>query len=150
VRDDFDTVLKAMFRARGETPRIDIADAFGRHYYAQHALGTEFEMAIGSVRHCLKIRNQFAHCVWYDDKSGKLSFANLEEIAKGNAYLRNLDDLTIFQVDEPLLFEQEAYFVYTDDLISWVNYEGRQRVGKISTNVLTKPKQPTPPVLHLP
>ncbi len=151
VRDDLDTVLKAMFRARGETGRIDIADAFGRHYYAQHKLGTEFETAIGGVRYCLKIRNQFAHCVWYDDKSGKLAFTNLEEIAKGNAYLRNLDDLTILHVDEPLLAEQEAYFVYADDLIAWVNYEGRQRAGKIGTNPLPKPKRPTqPPLHHLP
>jgi hypothetical protein len=30
VRDDFDAVLKAMFRPWGETSRIDIADALGR------------------------------------------------------------------------------------------------------------------------
>ena len=150
VRDDFDTVLKAMFRARGETARIDIADAFGRHYYAQHTLGTEFEMAVGAVRYCLRIRNQFAHCVWYDDKSGKLALANLEEIAKGNAHVGNLNDLTIFHVDEPLLTDQEAYFVYADKLLAWVNHEGRQQTGTIRTNPLTKPKQPAQPPLHLP
>jgi hypothetical protein len=149
VRDDFDTVLKAMFRARGETARIDIADAFGRHWYPKYTLGTEFETAIAAVRYCLKIRNQFAHCVWYDDKSGKLTFTNLEEIAKGNAYLGDLKDLTTFYVDEPLLTEQEAYFVYTDEVISWVNYEGRLRAGKIDKNPQTKPKQPTQPPLHL-
>jgi hypothetical protein len=149
VRDDFDTVLKSMFRARGETARIDVADAFGRHHYHQQALGTEFEMAIGAVRYCLRIRNEYAHCVWYNDQSGTLAFANLEEIAKGNAYLRNLDDLSIFHVDEALPAEQEAYFVYTDELIAWVNYEGRYRVGKISVNPLTKPRQPTRPTLHL-
>src|SRR4051795_4185228 len=79
VRDDFDAVLKAMFRPRGETSRIDIADALGRHFYHDRGLGTEFAMGIGAVRHCLKIRNQYAHCVWYDDKSGKLAFVNLEE-----------------------------------------------------------------------
>jgi hypothetical protein len=100
--------------------------------------------------YCLKIRNQIAHCVWYDDKSGILAFANQEEIAKGNAYLRNLDDLTIFHVDELLLAEQEAYFVYADELIAWVNHEGRYRAGKISVNPLTKPRQPTQPKLHLP
>lgn len=82
VRDDFDSVLKAMFRTRGESQRIDIADALGRYYYHDHKLGTKFEMAIGAMRHCLRIRNQYAHCVWWDDRSGKLSFANLEEIAK--------------------------------------------------------------------
>src|SRR6266849_11095561 len=44
VRDDFDAVLKAMFRARGETQRIDVADALGRHFYHDRGLGTEFEM----------------------------------------------------------------------------------------------------------
>jgi hypothetical protein len=56
VRDDFDAVLKAMFRARSETSRIDIADALGRHFYHDRGLGTEFEMGVGAVRHCLKIR----------------------------------------------------------------------------------------------
>src|SRR6516165_7877792 len=58
VRDDFDAVLKAMFRVRSETGRIDVADALGRHFYDDRLLRTEFEMAIGAVRHCLKIRNQ--------------------------------------------------------------------------------------------
>jgi len=51
VRDDFDTVLKAMFRTRSERQRIDIADAFGRHYYHAHNLGTQFEMAVSAVGH---------------------------------------------------------------------------------------------------
>src|SRR6516162_3349233 len=80
VRDDFDAVLKAMFRGRGETARIDIADALGRHFYDDRGLATEFGMAVGAVRYCLKIRNQYAHCVWYDDNSGKLAFVNVEEI----------------------------------------------------------------------
>jgi hypothetical protein len=73
VRGDFDTVLKAMFRARGETARIDIADAFGRHHYDSAKLGTEFSMAISAVRYCLRIRNQYAHCGWWDDNSGNLA-----------------------------------------------------------------------------
>jgi len=60
VRDDFDAVLKAIFRVRGETARIDIADALGRHFYDDRGLATEFGMAVGAVRHCLKIRNQYA------------------------------------------------------------------------------------------
>jgi hypothetical protein len=42
VRDDFDAILKAMFRVRSETARIDIADALGRHFYDNRGLGTEF------------------------------------------------------------------------------------------------------------
>jgi hypothetical protein len=72
VRDDFDAVLKAMLRVRGETGRIEIADALGRHYYDDLGLKPDFETAIGAIKRCTRIRNQYAHCVWYDDKSGRL------------------------------------------------------------------------------
>jgi hypothetical protein len=150
VRVDFDTVLKAMFRARGETARIDIADAFGRHYYEDLQLGTQFAMAISVVRYCLRIRNQYAHCVWWDDNSGKLAFANLEDVAKGNAFLTDLASLPTYHVDVPLLSEQEAYFVYADRLLSWVNYEGRVRAGTLRSNAIPKPRQLAQPRLHLP
>ena len=150
VRDDFDAVLKAIFRVRGETARIDIADALGRHFYDDRGLATEFGMAVGAVRHCLKIRNQYAHCVWYDDHSGKLAFVNVEEIAKDNTKLKDLTSLTILHVDVPFLQAQEAYFVYADELLAWTNYEGRLRDSKIKSNPLTKPNQIQQPALNLP
>jgi hypothetical protein len=150
VRDDFDAVLKAMFRLRGETARIDIADALGRHFYRDRGLGTEFEIAVGAIRHCLKIRNQYAHCVWYDDKSGKLAFVNLEEIAKDNTRLRDLDSLTVLHVDVALLNDQVQYFDYTDKILAWTNYEGRFKGGKISSNPVLKPRPPRLPSLHIP
>ena len=119
VRGDFDTVLKAMFRARGETARIDIADAFGRHHYDNAKLGTEFSMSVSAVRYCLRIRNQYAHCVWWDDNSGNLAFANLEDVAKGNTFLKDLTSLPTYHVDLPILTSQEDYFVYVDQLLAW-------------------------------
>jgi hypothetical protein len=116
VRLDFDTVLKAMFRARGETARIDIADAFGRHYYDGLKLGTEFSIAISATRYCLRIRNQYAHCAWWNDHSGKLAFANLEDIAKANTFLNDLVTLPTYHVDVPILSDQEKFFVYVDHL----------------------------------
>jgi hypothetical protein len=152
VRDDFDAMLKAMFRVRGETNRIDIADAFGRHFYHDIGLGTEFEMGIGAVKHGLKIRNQYAHCVWYDDRSDKLAFVNLEEIARDNARLLDLTSLTVMHTDVPLLAEQEQYFVYADEILAWTNFEGRVRKGIAASNPLNpKPAQPArQPALNLP
>jgi hypothetical protein len=150
VRDDFDAVLKAMFRLRGETARIDIADALGRHFYRDQGLGTEFEMAVGAIRYCLRIRNQYAHCVWYDDKSGNLAFVDLEKIAKDNTRLKDLDSLTVLHVDVALLNDQVEYFVYTDKILAWTNYEGRFKGGKISSNPLLKPRPPRLPSLHIP
>lgn len=149
VRDDFDTVLKAMFRTRGETQRIEVADAFGRQYYHDLGLGTQFEMALGGVRYCLRIRNQYAHCNWWDDFSGKLAFANLEEVAKENTRINGLTSLTTHHVDIVLLQEQMSYFEYTDQLLEWTNYEGRTLAGKPTRQNRNAPKQLKQPPLFI-
>jgi hypothetical protein len=150
VRLDFDTVLKAMFPARGETARIDIADAFGRHYYDGLKLGTEFSMAISATRYCLRIRNQYAHCAWWDDRSGKLAFANLEDIAKGNTLLTDLATLPTHHIDVPILADQENFFVYVDRLLSAVNYEGRVRAGTLKSNAISIPPHAKQPLMRCP
>lgn len=149
VREDFDTVLKTMFRTRGETQRIEVADAFGRQHYRALDLSAQFETAIGAMKYCLKIRNQYAHCVWWDDFSGKLTFANLEEVAKSNDLLKDFQSLTSFHVDVPHLSAQEEYFLYTDALLVWVNYEARYRSGKIK-QPLPEPAQLARPALCIP
>ena len=147
---DFDSTLKAMFRARGETQRLDIADALGRQVYTDSGLGTEFAMAVGAVRYCLKIRNQYSHCVWWDDWTGKLAIADLEEIAVDNARLHGLTGLTAYHVDVALLRSQEAYFEHADELITWVNYERRVLTGALHKHVFQKPKQQARPALRIP
>ena len=151
VRDDFDTVFKVMFKARGEKARIDMADTLGRQKYRKIKLGTKFEMAISSLRYCLKIRNQYAHCLWYDDNSGNMAFTNLEEIADGNAPITtsNLKSLTIHHVDNATLSDQEAYFEYTDNLLMWLNNEGLRLAEKATTPRKPAPKQLRRPPPHM-
>lgn len=149
ARRDFDTVFKVMYRTRGETQRIHIADAMGRQFYKELKLETEFAMGVGAARHCLKIRNQYSHCAWWDDNTGHLAFADLEEIAFTHEKLRGLDTLTTQHVDVELLTAQEAYFGYAEQLLGWVNYEGRMRDGVMHKNPLHKPKQLEPPALHI-
>ncbi|MCF8706763.1 hypothetical protein [Rhizorhapis sp. SPR117] len=60
--DDRDVAFKSLFGIRGETARIDIADNLMRRRYKEVGLGDDYGEAIGSMRHCLKIRNQYAHC----------------------------------------------------------------------------------------
>ncbi|WP_155305748.1 hypothetical protein [Desulfosarcina widdelii] len=149
TRDDFDTVYKAMFKERGESRRIGMADTFGRQNYHKLGLGTQFEMAISSVRYCLKIRNQYAHCVWYDDSSGFLAYANLEEGTESNKAVHNFKELTIRHIDIATLNLQEQYFEYTDSLLAWVNFEGRRIAGKPSKPPKPAPKQIKQPKLYL-
>lgn len=150
AKDDLDTVLKAMFRARGETQRIDIADAIGRPLYRAQGFVNEFSEAIADMRYCLKIRNQFAHCHWHDDLSGKLCFVDMEEIAKPHKPIKDLLDLTFHYLDVALLTAQESYFVYVGDCLLYLNYEGRHQRGKIPKHALAMPKKVPRPPPYLP
>ena len=147
---DLDTVLKKMFRIRGETRRINEAEMLGQPAYHRLRLAADFRKAIRIVRYCLKIRNQYAHWVWWDDHSGKLAFANLEDLAQRKRPVRDLTKLKAHHVDAALLDAHEAYFVYADAYLAWVNHEGRARDGKLKHgNPLPKPKLLKKPKLRL-
>jgi hypothetical protein len=150
VLGDFDTPLKAMFKIRGESRRIDEAVKLGQGPYDALRLGTDFKRAIAAMRYCLAIRNQYAHWVWWNDNSGKIAFANLEDVALRKSSVKDLRKLKPHHVDATLLSSQEAYFAYTDQCLAWVNYEGRYRAGTLSPNTVFKPKSLKKPDLRLP
>jgi hypothetical protein len=132
---DHDTVLKAMFRARGELQRIEIADVLGRQVFANLGLEREFAKAIDDMNYCRTIRNQYAHCIWHDDGSGQLGLVNLEEIARDNALVPNLLGLTTRYLDVPLLRTQEAFLANVEHQLKYVNYESRKRQGTPHQNI---------------
>jgi hypothetical protein len=129
---DLNGTLKAMFRIRGETNRVLIADGLGRAAYDKLGLGTEFEHLISTLRNCLAIRNRYSHAYWHDPDQGKaLCYVSLEELAKEDFEVNDLSKLSFFYIDEPLLLKQEAYFEYARSLIMYLNYAGRFRAGKL-------------------
>ena len=130
VRGDLDLVLKTMFRGRGNSQRIDLADAIARQPYIDLGLGGEFERAIAAVRLCLRIRNLYAHCTWWSDSSNQLAFANLEELAKLNVVVTDLRGLTVNHVNEPHLQAQFAYFEYASNMLVGVLHEGNRVAGR--------------------
>jgi hypothetical protein len=149
VRDDFDSVFKALFRTRGETQRLDIGDALGRQLFHAIKLGTEFEMAIGSLRHALKIRNQYAHSHWHITEK-ELGFVDLEEVAKQNKPADGESPFTYRKLSPKLIVRQESFFDYTDMLILWLEHEAKVRREKSPKNQYEKPKQEEPPPLYMP
>lgn len=150
ARDDFDTVYKTMFRERGELRRINMADILGRQKYHELGLGTQFEMALSSIHFCRKVRNQYAHCTWYDDFTGLLAFVNLEKGAESNKPVKDFKKLTILHIDIPTLILQEQFFEYTNALLVWLNFEGRRIAGKLSRPQELAPKHLKQPPLHIP
>lgn len=147
---DLDMAVKAMFRPRGESQRVDIADAIGRGAYRKLKMEQRFSEAIADMRFCLKVRNQFAHCLWHDDNSGRLCFVDMQEIAEGNAVINDLLGLTFHYVTVPLLEEQESYFVYVGQCLHFLNFEGRYKQRLIAKTSLKAPKKAQRPLLWLP
>ena len=150
ARQDLDVVLKTMYRVRGESQRLRIADGFGRLAYETLGLRTEFEMGMGAVRHCLRIRNQYAHSVMWNDNSGQIAISNLEELAEMNVPVVDLRGMNVHHVDLPLLQAQFAYFEYSSELLIWVLQEGNRIAGRPAFPAQPQPAAPGPaPALHL-
>jgi hypothetical protein len=139
VRQDLDTVIKAMYRIRGETSRIRIADAFGRQHYISLGLGQDFQNAIGAMKRCVSIRNQYAHSIWYDDNSGQLAFAHLEKIAEKSEMVNDLFSAEIKHVAIELLTKQFEFFEDTSTLLLWILNEGQKKSGRPCFPSISKP-----------
>lgn len=144
VINDVDVAYRAMFRARGEEQRLLVADALIRPKFKAIELYTPYCEAYQDLHHCRKIRNQFAHCHWYDDKDEGLCFLNLENTASkpmSNRIRKN-------PVDLGLLKNQEVFFVYVQDCLEYLEEECKRRSGRLSTHSLSPPKRIDRPPKH--
>jgi hypothetical protein len=139
VRDfDLDTTLKTMFRIRGETARINVADALARQSYVALALTEEYEETLRAVRYSLKIRNKFSHSYWHNPSDG-LCYISLEDVANTDEPVRELLSAAFFYLDEALLLRHEEYFRYTEDLLTFLSFEGRFRARSLRFNPFRYP-----------
>lgn len=143
---DENSALKAMYSMRSEDQRIRVADALMRPTYAKVGLGNEFADAIGAIRFCRKIRNQFAHCHWYDHKTNGLFFTNLEDATYGD----DETTLSFRHIDVPLLQQQEDYYCYASDCFVFLHKEiGRLR-GEVRVHPYLMPSKIPQPNLYNP
>jgi len=141
LADDRDIAFKSLFGIRGETARIDIADNLMRRRYEAAGLGNDYSEAIGAMRHCLKIRNQYAHCHWVRNLSSGLCFVDVEEVARAASEV-DLASLHQKQVTLTLLREQEAFFAYTQAMFGFLNYGFRAAIGMMASNPRQRPIKP--------
>ena len=149
VRHDQNAVLKAMFSVRGERRRINVASALGRERFDGLGLRDEFAVAIAAMHHCREIRNQYAHCVWWDDYTPQLAFRAVEEIAEQEAVV-SLADLEPTHVTVPFLQGQLDYFEYADDLLLWLIQDSRRLQGLQFHPAIQRPAARAQPALSLP
>lgn len=137
--EDFDLALKAMYRPRGESARIEVADTIGRRAYVALGLGQEFDTCLTDLRFCLKLRDRYAHSQLYDDNSGQLAIVVLEEEAKKKTVVKDLTGLTTRHLTKEILRNQELYFLYARACIGYINYEGRFLRKQFNARLYNKP-----------
>jgi hypothetical protein len=131
--------LRAIYRGRSTGGRIDLADVLIRNRIINTELASDYDDVLCAMRHCLKIRNNYAHCQWSPGLDG-LFFANLEEAAS-RAIGFEMDQK---HVDLNLLTEQEAFFDYTRRLLLWFGDRLEIKIGKSGLGGPKPPKKDLP------
>lgn len=130
-----DVALKVMYRMRSESQRLHIADALMRPIYEEATLGNQYSDALGASRYCLRVRNQYAHCHWFDDPKDGLFFMNFADAAEATGKVL----ISFRHVDVPLLSSQEEYFCYTLESLVFLYNELKVQRGVIASHTLRMP-----------
>jgi hypothetical protein len=146
-------ILRALYRITGTTARIEAADALTREIHIEARMGPAFGDAIGALRICMNIRNQYAHCTWatgHKGRHGGLYFADLSLSAEASGgWVHHWRHVNV-----KLLKEQEAYFEYTKALLLHIETgtTGRRNAKQPvfpKPPALTRPRMHNPPEKHI-
>lgn len=142
---DADTAARVFFRVNGEAARLDVADAILRPFFSSLKLAGQWGNALGALRYCKNVRNQYAHCSWFAREGKPLSFTNLDQDAHSK------EDILLSQLyptDLELLQKQEQYFEYTNHWLFYLTFRCRQHAGEPSPVSQVPTSIAQPPPLH--
>jgi hypothetical protein len=142
---DMHSAFAALFRLRTESGRIQVADALIRGPITALGLGTQYKDAYDAMLHCLKIRNQYAHCHWLE-QDGELLFTMLDHAFDGP----ETKSLTIRVALLSTLQAQETYFDYTRRCFWFLSHETQRLRGQLRDNPFSMPLRMQPAILHTP
>jgi hypothetical protein len=81
VTTDLDAAIRSLFQIWNAQDRITKTANLVSSQYVNAGLGAMFATAVADIDWCRLIRNQYAHCNWYDTKSEGIMFYNLEEFS---------------------------------------------------------------------
>jgi hypothetical protein len=144
---DDDRAGRIFFRVNGAAARIDVADAFLRPYFAKLGLGGQWGNALGPLRHCKNIRNQYAHCTWFREAGRPLCFINMDADA---AAPEGVLTVHLYPTDLDLLQRQHSYFEYTADWLFYLDCQVRMRAGQECPDPPVPKSIPAPSLNNLP
>ncbi len=144
VLNDIPTMIRVLFRARGEEARIQIADALMRHKFENTALKHLYNETISDMQHCKTIRNQFAHCMFDGfSRTGTLCFVDLEKTARETTKSK----VKPVSVELSLLEKHEEYFGYVQWRLFYLAREYERLIDEAKKHNLKLQKAvPRPPL----
>jgi hypothetical protein len=147
LSNDTDTAMRILFRARGESARIEIADALIRPGFKKVDLDGKWSNAYGAAKICKNIRNQYAHCHWLPVGS-IMTFLDFDSDARQPEGEIKLTQKTFNLV---LLSSQQQYFEYCLEMIWFLEQEYKKRAGLPVSDLLEpEPKSRAAPLLYIP
>ncbi|MBB6192405.1 hypothetical protein FHS51_002648 [Sphingobium wenxiniae] len=114
--------MKTLYRSRGETQRIDIADALIRNRIDDPKLKQTYETTLAHMRVCLTIRNRYAHANWLHAGSDKLAYIDIEELAKSNSPV-DMSSMQLYHVDIATVEDQARFFNEVMQNMRYLNME---------------------------
>jgi hypothetical protein len=138
-------ITRTLYALRNTSSRIDIADGLMRPVYKAHGLIRRYGATLEMLRHCLRIRNHYAHCNWADHETAGLFFADLQTSAKNENF-----DHAYRHVDPPLLNAQFDFFKLTLEWLRFIDHELAVKQGVLASHVWPEPPASTLPPLHNP
>jgi hypothetical protein len=119
--NDWDTAVKAMFRSRGESQRLSLADALARQRIPAGKVRSVYEATISDLRLCLKLRNQYAHTQWSVVAGRILAFINIEDVAGTNDSV-NVGHAPLNLINLGMLQDQERFFAEVSHNLEALNW----------------------------
>jgi hypothetical protein len=127
VIEDLDIAVKTLYRSRGETQRIDIADALIRNRI-DPKVKQIYETTLAHIRVCLTIRNRYAHANWLHAGSDKLCYIDIEELAKSNAPV-DMQNMQLYHLDMDTVKDQARFFMEVMQNLRYLNMEIQYLMG---------------------
>jgi hypothetical protein len=147
VLGDNRKALRVLFRTRGETQRINTADALIASDYERAGLKAEYADALGAIRQSLKMRNSLAHSHWVAvGLTPSYETHGLFYVALGDAALpAERFEYKWMHAEITLLKEMESFCGYARQALMYLEWEWGIRKGTRGHNAIPKPKKRQPP-----
>lgn len=145
LNGDSKTALRALYRLRSESNRLEVADALVRPRLDEQKLDGAWQEAYAALKCCKEIRNQYAHGQFLNDR-GQLRFGDLDKAAQN----KGPDSKIIMRpISLAVLKKQMAYFEYAEHQIMWIGdrYRIATNQPRLIQRKVPKPKKVQPPTL---